>query len=52
MVILVEQQAAAALAFATRAVVIANGAIVYDGTASTLKEQPQLLERHIGVSHG
>lgn len=50
-VILVEQQAAAALAFATRAVVIANGAIVYDGAASTLKEQPQLLERHIGVSH-
>jgi branched-chain amino acid transport system ATP-binding protein len=50
-VVLVEQHAAAALAFATRAVVITNGSIVYDGSATALKQQPELLERHIGVAH-
>jgi branched-chain amino acid transport system ATP-binding protein len=49
-VILVEQHAAAALAFATRAVILANGSIAYDGSAATLKQQPELLERHIGVA--
>lgn len=50
--VLVEQHAAAALAFATRVIVITNGAIVYDGNATALKLQPDLLERHIGVAHG
>ncbi len=50
--VLVEQHAAAALAFATRAIIITNGAIVYDGSAVALKLQPDLLERHIGVAHG
>ncbi|PXA85194.1 ABC transporter ATP-binding protein [Caulobacter sp. D4A] len=49
-VILVEQHAVAALAFATRAVVLANGSIAYDGSAAALKQQPELLERHIGVA--
>lgn len=49
-VILVEQHAAAALAFATRAVVLANGAVAYDGSAETLKQRPEILDRHIGVS--
>lgn len=48
-VMLVEQHASAALAFATRAVVITNGTIVYDGSAAALRQQPELLERHIGV---
>jgi branched-chain amino acid transport system ATP-binding protein len=50
-VVLVEQHAVAALAFATRAIVITNGSIVYDGSAAALKQQPELLERHIGVAH-
>ncbi|WP_312222745.1 ABC transporter ATP-binding protein [Rhizobium rhizoryzae] len=49
-VLLVEQHAAAALQFANRAVVITNGSIVYDGGADALKQQPELLERHIGVA--
>ncbi|MFB9947573.1 ABC transporter ATP-binding protein [Rhizobium puerariae] len=49
-VILVEQRASAALAFATRAIVITNGSIVYDGSTDALKQQPELLERHIGVA--
>jgi branched-chain amino acid transport system ATP-binding protein len=49
-VVLVEQHAAAALQFASRAVVITNGSIVYDGGADALKQQPELLERHIGVA--
>ena len=50
-VVLVEQQAAAALKFASRAVVVTNGSIVYDGGTDVLKQQPELLERHIGVAH-
>jgi branched-chain amino acid transport system ATP-binding protein len=50
-VVLVEQHAVAALQFASRAIVITNGSIVYDGGADALKRQPELLERHIGVSH-
>ncbi|PYB72279.1 ABC transporter ATP-binding protein [Rhizobium wuzhouense] len=51
-VVLVEQHASAALAFATRAIVITNGSIVYDDSAAALKQQPELLERHIGVARG
>jgi branched-chain amino acid transport system ATP-binding protein len=48
-VVLVEQHAEAALAFATRAVLMANGAIVHDGPADDLKQNPDLLHRHVGV---
>ena len=49
-VVLVEQQAKAALRFADRGVLMANGAIVHDGPADDLLESPNLLNRHIGVS--
>jgi branched-chain amino acid transport system ATP-binding protein len=48
-VVLVEQHAEAALAFATRAVLMANGAIVHDGPAKDLRHNPELLHRHVGV---
>ncbi|MFT6606236.1 MAG: branched-chain amino acid transport system ATP-binding protein [Halocynthiibacter sp.] len=48
-VVLVEQHAEAALAFASRAVLMANGAIVHDGPADDLKHNPELLHRHVGV---
>lgn len=48
-VVLVEQHAEAALAFASRAVLMANGAIVHDGPADDLKRNPDLLHRHVGV---
>lgn len=49
-VVLVEQQAGAALKFADRAVLMANGAIVHDGPADQLLARPDLLNRHIGVA--
>lgn len=49
-VVLVEQQADAALKFADRAVLMANGAIVHDGPADQLLARPDLLNRHIGVA--
>jgi len=49
-VVLVEQQAAAALSFANRAVLMANDAIVHDGPAAELRNNADLLNRHIGVS--
>lgn len=49
-VVLVEQQAQAALRFAHRGVVMANGAIVHDGAAADLLKSPDILNRHIGVS--
>ncbi len=49
-VVLVEQQAKAALRFADRGVVMANGAIVHDGDADDLLQNPEILNRHIGVS--
>jgi len=48
-VVLVEQHATAALAFATRAVLMANGAIVHDGPAAGLLQDQTLLNRHVGV---
>ncbi|MBE3637612.1 ABC transporter ATP-binding protein [Mangrovicoccus algicola] len=49
-VILVEQHAAAALAFAGRAVLMANGRIVHDGPAAELAQRSDLIDRHIGVA--
>ncbi len=48
-VVLVEQHAAAALRFATRAVVMSNGTIVHDGPAEEVRANPEILHRHIGV---
>ncbi|SFA80683.1 amino acid/amide ABC transporter ATP-binding protein 2, HAAT family [Poseidonocella pacifica] len=49
-VVLVEQHATAALKFADRAVLMANGAIVHEGPATELLARPDLLNRHIGVA--
>ncbi|MEC7763760.1 MAG: ABC transporter ATP-binding protein [Pseudomonadota bacterium] len=48
-VALVEQHAEAALAFADRAVLMANGAIVFDGPAQDLTDTPDLLHRYVGL---
>ena len=48
-VILVEQQARAALAFADRAILMSNGAIVHQGPAAELADRSDLLHRHVGV---
>ncbi|TRW95336.1 ABC transporter ATP-binding protein [Paracoccus sp. M683] len=48
-VVLVEQHVEAALSFATRAVLMSNGQIVFDGPATELRERPDLLHRHVGV---
>lgn len=49
-VVLVEQQATAALKFADRAILMANGSIVHEGPAEALLARPDLLNRHIGVA--
>ncbi|WP_424933543.1 ABC transporter ATP-binding protein [Amaricoccus macauensis] len=48
-IVLVEQHAEAALSFASRAVLMANGRIVHEGPASELRDRPELLYRHVGV---
>lgn len=48
-IVLVEQHAAAALKFATRAILVANGAIVHDGPSEDLIRDPELLNRHVGL---
>lgn len=49
-VVLVEQHVEAALAFATRAVLMANGAIVHEGPSEALRRDAELLHRHVGVA--
>ncbi len=49
-VVLVEQHAEAALAFANRAMLMANGAIVHEGPAEALRQDAELLHRHVGVA--
>ena len=51
-VVLVEQHVGAALRFATRAVLMSNGRIVFDGAAQELQDNPELLHRHVGVGLG
>lgn len=48
-VVLVEQHAEMALAFATRALLMANGSIVHEGPAQDLRTNPDLLHRHVGL---
>jgi len=48
-IIIVEQNLAAALAIASRAYILNNGHVVFDGTSAELKESPQILSRYIGV---
>jgi branched-chain amino acid transport system ATP-binding protein len=48
--VMVEQNTRLALAISPRTVIMDRGRIVYDGASDTLKRDPQLLERMIGVS--
>jgi branched-chain amino acid transport system ATP-binding protein len=47
--VLVEQNLAATLALAHRVYIINNGHIVHEGAAAEIKEQPQLLQRYLGL---
>ena len=48
-IVLVEQNIAATLALAQRVYILNNGHIVHHGPAAELREQPQLLQRYLGV---
>jgi branched-chain amino acid transport system ATP-binding protein len=48
-IVLVEQNVAAALSIASRAYVLNNGHIVFDGGAQELRGTPAILSRYLGV---
>jgi branched-chain amino acid transport system ATP-binding protein len=48
-IVLVEQNSRVALGFSARAVVMDKGHIVYDGASATLRDDPERLERLVGV---
>ena len=50
--IVVEQNSRLALSIAARAVVMDRGRVVYDGDSATLRNDPVMLERFIGVVKG
>jgi len=48
--IVVEQNTRLALSIAPRTVIMDRGRVIYDGASETLKDDPEMLERMIGVS--
>lgn len=48
-IVLVEQNLAATLKLATRVYILNNGHIVHEGPAAELKNQPEILQRYLGV---
>ena len=48
-IIIVEQNLAAALSIASRAYILNNGHVVFDGTSTDLKGSPEILARYVGV---
>jgi branched-chain amino acid transport system ATP-binding protein len=48
-IVLVEQNLAATLALAQRVYVINNGHVVHEGLAGEIKQQPEILQRYLGV---
>ena len=48
-IVLVEQNLAAALSIASRAYILNNGHVVFDGTSAELKASPDILARYVGV---
>ena len=48
-IVIVEQNIAAALSIATRAYILNNGHVVFDGASSELQASPEILARYIGV---
>ncbi|ANT54328.1 ABC transporter ATP-binding protein [Mesorhizobium amorphae] len=49
-IVLVEQHTAIALDFAERVIIIEQGGIVFEGAASELKSNKELLDRHVGIA--
>ena len=48
-IVIVEQNIAAALSIATRAYILNNGHVVFDGASGELQASPEILARYIGV---
>jgi branched-chain amino acid transport system ATP-binding protein len=48
-IIIVEQNIAAALSIASRAYILNNGHVVFDGTSTDLRASPEILARYVGV---
>jgi branched-chain amino acid transport system ATP-binding protein len=48
-IIIVEQNLAAALSIASRAYILNNGHVVFDGTSQQLKDEREIIERYVGV---
>jgi branched-chain amino acid transport system ATP-binding protein len=48
-IIIVEQNIAAALSIASRAYILNNGHVVYEGSSAELKDSHEILERYVGV---
>ena len=48
-IIIVEQNVAAALSIASRAYILNNGHVVFDGTSAELKAAPEIMGRHLGI---
>jgi branched-chain amino acid transport system ATP-binding protein len=48
-IVIVEQNLAAALSIASRAYILNNGHVVFDGTSEELKAAPEVLSRYVGV---
>jgi branched-chain amino acid transport system ATP-binding protein len=48
-IVIVEQNIAAALSIASRAYILNNGHVVFDGTSAELKASPDILSRYVGV---
>ena len=48
-IVVVEQNISAALSLASRVYVLNNGHIIEEMTTQTIKAQPELLHRHLGV---
>jgi len=49
-VVIVEQQVDEALAYAERALILDHGTVVHSGSASALQDDPQALERWVGMA--
>lgn len=48
-VVLVEQHVEAALDFADRVILLSNGQVVFDGAKEQLQNQPDMIDRYVGV---
>ncbi|MGH7714791.1 MAG: ABC transporter ATP-binding protein, partial [Vulcanimicrobiaceae bacterium] len=48
-IVLVEQNLTATLGLANRAYLLANGHIVHEGPAAEIKDDPEFIQRHLGV---